>query len=52
MKSSVRIVDEHERLDVVEQLVALEKFWVKRSSTLSTLGAIAYLEAYADEELI
>jgi hypothetical protein len=51
MKSSIRILDEHERLDVVEQLVALEKFWVKRGSTLSTLGAIAYLEAYADEEL-
>jgi hypothetical protein len=48
MKSSVKILDEHERISVVEQLIGLEKLWVKRSPTLSTLGAIAYLEAYAD----
>jgi hypothetical protein len=51
MKSTLKILEEHERLEVVEQIIALEKFWAKRSSTLYTLGAIAYLEAYADESL-
>ena len=51
MKNSVKILDEHERVAVVEQLMSLDKFWVKRSSTLFTLGAIAYLEAYADADL-
>ena len=51
MKNTLKILDEQERLDVVNQLVELEKFWVKRSYTLSTLGAIAYLEAYSDDSL-